>query len=80
MKQEDTFAEAIRAEDIFLGGMGLAEDAKLEKIHLQGQMLFIIGSFSSDGEQFKLLYDCEIGDLELWALEILRKQGRVLIF
>ena len=75
---QDELSELSRAEDIFLGALGFADDATLEKVFIKttGE-IFIEGVFRSDGEKFTVQYDCEIGQLEDWAIEVLTKAGRV---
>lgn len=70
-KKEDWLEEKMRAEDILLGSLGLADDAKLKWIkrttsgfHGEAQW--------SDGEVFPIeSEDEELTELELWAIEIL---------
>ena len=78
MKDNDELSELSRAEDILLGALGYSDDAKLEEVHLTEHEITLHGIFLSDGEKFVVNYDCECGALEEWAIEILRKAGKVL--
>ena len=78
MKESDELSEISRAEDILLGALGYSDDAKLDKISLSGDEITIHGTFHSDGEKFVTIYDCDRGQLEDWAVEVLKKAGRVL--
>lgn len=77
MSTEEELSDLSRAEDILLGAMGYSDDAKLEKVKILGEQIFLNGAFRSDGESFSVKFDCERGKLEDWALEILRKVGKV---
>ena len=77
MKSSDELSELSRAEDIFLGALGFADDASLVKVILKEGDIVIEGVFRSDGEKFSVHYDCERGELEDWAIVVLKKAGRV---
>ena len=78
MKESDELSEISRAEDILLGALGFSDDAKLNKVSLTGDEITLHGIFHSDGEAFRVNYDCERGHLEDWAIAVLKKAGRVL--
>lgn len=77
MKESYEVSEICRAEDILLGALGYSDDAQLEKVIMSGSEINLHGHFLSDGEKFVVIYDCEIGPLENWAIAILRKAGKV---
>lgn len=77
MSKEQELTEIVRAEDIFLGALGLSDDACLNKLIEREDKIFVAGNFKSDQEKFELEFDLEIGDLEIWALKVLKDKGRV---
>ena len=77
MKEAYELSDLCRAEDILLGALGYSDDAQLEKVLIAGSEINLHGKFLSDGEKFEAIYDCEIGPLENWAIDILKKAGKV---
>ncbi len=73
----EELTELVRAEDIFLGALGLSDDACLEKLIERKDRIFVLGSFKSDEEPFELEFDLDIGELELWAIKVLKEKGKV---
>ena len=76
-KADQETEELVRAEDIFLGAMGLAEDACLELIVQKNDKVILCGKFKSDNQKFEVEYDLELTDLEKWALDVLKKNGKL---
>jgi len=77
MNSSEELSEISRSEDILLGAMGFSEDARLKRVVVKREEVFLEGSFTSDGETFVSKFDGEFGPLESWALEILKAAGRV---
>lgn len=74
---KEDLSDLSRAEDILLGAAGYDEDACLDQVRIHGQEIILEGHFRSDGEKFSTAFDCECGNFEEWALEILKSDGRV---
>lgn len=71
---EDCLDACTRAEDILLGSLGIAEDARIVRVErtdcgYRGRAAW------ADGDEFDFESDEEPGELELWALEVLSSQG-----
>ena len=67
---EDFLSERQRAEDILLGSLGFAEEAKLESVIRSADGYRGVGRFP-DGEQFTFESDDLLDELQLWALDVL---------
>jgi hypothetical protein len=70
MKKDDFLEEGQRAEDIILGSLGFGEDACIASIEATKEGYRGKGHYS-DGEEFDFESDCELDDLDRWALSIL---------
>ena len=68
---EDCLDEQTRAEDILLGSLGLAEDARIVSVERTAEGYRGRAAWS-DGEEFEFESDDEPGELELWALRVLK--------
>jgi hypothetical protein len=77
-KREPFLEERQRAEDILLGGLGFAEDARIVSIERGSAKDSRTGyrglGVFSDGAQFP--FECEdaLDELQEWALTVLQKQ------
>jgi hypothetical protein len=69
-KESDDLSPKVRAEDIILGSLGFGEDARVLSIERTSEGYKGIGRWA-DGEEFPFESDCELDDLEKWALQIL---------
>ena len=72
---EDCLDAHTRAEDILLGSLGIAEDARVLSVErtstgYRGRAAW------ADGEEFDFESEEELGELEMWALEVLNSQGK----
>lgn len=72
---EDCLDEKTRAEDIILGALGLAEDAKIISIKRTKDGYTGIAAWS-DGEQFPFESEDELTELDEWALSVLLKNRK----
>jgi len=68
--KEDFLNERQRAEDILLGALGFAEEARILTVE-RAQMGYRGKGVFTDGEHFEFSSDEELGELEEWALTIL---------
>ena len=65
---EDAFSEFQRAEDILLGTLGFAEEARIISVARTESGYAGVGQYS-DGEQFEFSSDEGLDELETWALD-----------
>lgn len=77
-KRELFLEERQRAEDILLGGLGFAEDARIVSIE-RGSGRDGAGGYRgvgvfSDGAEFTFESEDELDELQEWALKVLQKQ------
>lgn len=70
---EDFLDERTRAQDILLGALGFGEDAKIITIS-QTSCGYSGTGVWPDGDTFEFESTDEPSDLEIWALEILKKK------
>jgi hypothetical protein len=71
--KDDFLDERQRAEDILLGSLGFAEEAKIVFVERAEVGYRGTGAFT-DGERFEFSSEEELGELEEWALSILVKK------
>lgn len=74
-KNADDLSPETRAEDILLGSLGYGEEARVVSIERTANGYRGIGKWP-DGEQFTFENDDELGELEIWALELLGAQRK----
>lgn len=74
VKEEQFLNERCRAEDILLGSLGFAEEAKILSIKKTATGYAGEGCYT-DGETF--VFECEedLDDLQCWALGVLDAKG-----
>lgn len=74
-KNGDDLSPETRAEDILLGSLGYGEEARVVSIERTATGYRGVGMWP-DGERFTFENDDELGELEIWALELLAvRQG-----
>jgi hypothetical protein len=76
-KDDDFLSEKIRAEDILLGALGFAEDARIVSIQRTKLGYRGLGRYSSDGHEFEFDCDEELDELQEWALGIVEERLRL---
>jgi hypothetical protein len=69
-KNGDDLSPETRAEDILLGSLGYGEEARVVSLERTATGYRGVGTWP-DGEQFTFENDDELGELEIWALELL---------
>ena len=68
--KDDFLDERQRAEDILLGSLGFAEEARIVSVERANIGYRGTGAYT-DGERFEFSSEDELGELEEWALSIL---------
>jgi hypothetical protein len=74
-KNGDDLSPETRAEDILLGSLGYGEEARVLSLERTKNGYRGVGKWP-DGEQFTFENDDELGDLEIWALDLLTVRQR----
>lgn len=74
-KNGDDLSPETRAEDILLGSLGYGEEARVVSIERTATGYRGVATWP-DGERFTFENDDELGELEIWALELLAVQKR----
>ncbi len=69
---DDFLDEVTRAQDILLGALGFGEEAKVLAV-AKTECGYAGQGVWPDGEKFDFESSDELSELELWALEILKK-------
>lgn len=70
---DDFLSETQRAEDIILGSLGYGEEAHIVLIESTENGFKGVGVFD-DGETFDFESEDELTELDLWALEVLKRK------
>ena len=69
-KNADDLSPETRAEDILLGSLGYGEEARVVSIERTASGYRGVGTWP-DGERFTFENDDGVGELEIWALDLL---------